>query len=448
MLEQEPSLEMHEEGESDSAERGAERIFESIEKLPLLYRQVAESDPLNASGTLFRELPAFNLELMEKWNAETKQLPDEERQKLITFIQDASEKYLFTEDQLEALRVRNEKNEPGARVEALAALRDVSYLIGSAGRFGVSNIYEAFPELAKQAIALGKMTGEMPYGSGWSHTDWNSSGPDQRLFTYFEGKQGKQYEADFNDSVRLGMSELYQSISSLESAREALIQGNGNIEIPLAQAAGALAPMFDAINQARPKELPEDVFNSYISPFFSTVKLEEDGEDIRGPSAAHLPILLVDMLIGTFDDLPADMREEFDNYRKSNLKWSPPELREAADFLGTAGESIISIIKKEPNSISTEGLKQLISVLDMLTKFRAVHLGVVRTHSNTSIRQSEKEIEEEGAEIGSKVPKVKGSGGYSLELLQQMLSATNAARKEAEEMLESKRSETDAEKIN
>jgi hypothetical protein len=278
--------------------------------------------------------------------------------------------------------------------QAKAALRDLGIFAGSLKRHNVEPI-EVVPNLDATLQLLGIRAGTVPRDTIYSYVSWNPPGERQRKFTELDE------EIIFIDSLRLGIVSLNQVIESLVAGKQ-LDSTNPDFIQHIKTADAHFNKMVNAMVIVRKRISPE-VFTYELRPYFEPILIGEG--KYMAPGGAQMPILLIDQLIwGSDCDDPV-----YQKYLAENLQYAPGEVREMSRNL-TGQKSLINRLSQEIQSSGKEPGQAMLGLINGTLAFRMPHLAVAK--ANFKLR-SESNV---------------GSGGYSAEILEFLVTKTRIAK--------------------
>ncbi len=332
-----------------------------------LAREISSLDPLAVDNFMVNELPVLN------------QAADVNR------IVEAGVRVLPNTGRIEEM----------SYAENQAALRDLGMIASSIVRHGV-DIREV-REIETTLVSLGNKYDEMPRETVFHYGPWN---PDNGRLRTFTGTEG---EAMFIDSFRKGMVGLDRSIDKLIESQKLDTRdlGYGN---SLEEARDGFQAMVDAMVAVRRTITPE-FFTFEMRPYFPVLNI--GGRDYQAPGGAQMPMLLIDRILWGVDM----ENEEYHNYFAESRQYLPRMYREVDELVSP--ESVVSRIGSDTESCneSIESARQgALELLSSIQKFRFPHLKTAR--DNFAHRSEES----------------KGSGGYTPDILDNLIGWTNEAR--------------------
>lgn len=331
-------------------------------------QRTASLDPLHADRFFQMQLPKLN------------------RQKSTDTLINASNSLLPPSSTIKAMD----------RCEALAATRDLGFIIGSLTAHGIEP--EGTKPLQAALLELSEITGEVPRDTVLSYTLRNPADIRRRTFT------DQPEEQIFIDSLVSGMRDIPKSIIALSKAL-ALPVHDSRFCTQIELAKSGYSNMVTGIVEVK-KNIPATVFSTELRPYFPPVKIGE--KEYAAPGGAQIPIMLVDYLLWG-----SNLKDEtYAAYFKDNIQYMPPEWKLFADKI-KGSPSLIERIAGQPGAITDQGIKGIAAITDLLNtilRFRYPHIKVAQDNMN---------IREEGSV---------GSGGYTVDTLETLLRYTNLAK--------------------
>ncbi|AIR97008.1 monodechloroaminopyrrolnitrin synthase PrnB family protein [Streptomyces glaucescens] len=285
--------------------------------------------------------------------------------------------------------------------ECLAAMRDLGMYVGSLKRHGVS-AFDIVPGATELFELLGRRTRMIPRDTVYHYTCWNPVGERERLYS------GQPMERSLIHAVRTCVPELAKAVTVGRSLQyEDLRTPEG------AAGMASLASHITAADKAMSGVLADvtpEFFALVLRPYFEEVRIA--GRTYMGPAAAHIPLFLIDLLLWASDRGSRDYLAFCDEvashtlpgWRERHAEWTemPSITSRVVAALGNCRDSRTPA--GEHARSSARGLRR---ALRSLTAFRGKHLVMARRAYHAEVRLYER-----------------GSGGGSVELLEEILTLT------------------------
>lgn len=282
----------------------------------------------------------------------------------------------------------------------VAALRDLGLLLASIKRHGVEPV-DAVPEIERPLLELGERTGMIPRDTIIHYIGWNPPGPRERVYT------GLRMERILTAAVRASVPRLATAIQHCQRLQE-----SEPTELEFALAANELVTMLRSLEDGMDivvGNVTPEFFAQVVRPYLEAVRV--GGESYRGPAAAHVPLALVDLALWASDS-GGDAYEVFwrdaakyglPSWRPLYTEWSrrPSVATRVATALRRAGDDLTPYLRASAEA--------LCRALRALMVFRGKHLAVARQAYAEEVTLF-----------------AVGSGGGSLQLLQEVTTLTRA----------------------
>lgn len=188
---------------------------------------------------------------------------------------------LFFEAEIDGVQI--------SRPVALAALRDLDFLIGSGIRHGFDYSAESEEKSRRDEIlgALASITQTVPRGTVFTYATANPTGARERSFT------GDPQEAAFIESARLGCTSLDEAVRMLCGVEFESHTAASDLQRLLA-ANAALALSIQSMQDARARVSPQ-WFSEVLRPYFDPVDI--GGQRYLAPGGAQMPLLIADKIL-------------------------------------------------------------------------------------------------------------------------------------------------------
>jgi hypothetical protein len=277
--------------------------------------------------------------------------------------------------------------------ESAAAMRDLGILAGSIKRHGIEPC--AVVQGLEEALShLGRASGLPSRDTIYHYTAWNPAPPRLRTYT------GLEQEALLILGTKESISHLCLAI---DSAATFLQAHTANHIEPLEKVLACLI----AVTKAREdvtRQVSPVLFINTLRPFYEPISVR--GESLRGPSAASIPLHVLDYIVWGKDIGDSD----YIRYTKECLQFVPHDIR-AAYELTDCGKSLLTIATGPEATPSTRTMTQLI--MQQLLVFRKQHLRAAAAGYRKT----------EGHYFKT------GSGGYPIQHLGHLCSLTARALK-------------------
>jgi Monodechloroaminopyrrolnitrin synthase PrnB len=306
----------------------------------------------------------------------------------------------------------------GERAEALAALRDLDFLV-SAAHIGHPFAYKSVAGLEPLLKRLGRVAGHIPRGSNITYTLCNPTDARMRIFT------GLPEERMFVRELAVGLHRLDDVLSALG------VIAKGPVDSPAAAAAAkSLRPSWDPMIGAvvtMLRRMPPEIFSGRIVTCF--VPLDIAGNRYQGVTGAQNVNVGIDYLLWGVESHDADYLA----YAATNLEEQLPQHRGivTAALRHTGGMSLLTHIERQLSANSVQDrhnaeivLNHVEILLRRISAFRSAHRRLADI--NLPLRESPT-----------------GSGGHTVDILDKLAVSTKDARYRAHSIRESWRGESE-----
>jgi hypothetical protein len=262
--------------------------------------------------------------------------------------------------------------------QGLAATRDIGMFLTSLKRHGVEPL-EAVPGIESVLVELGRRTDMIPRDTIHHYTEMNPSDARQRMFT------GDAKETNAIESVRVALRRYGAAIDLGERLCGADPHGPG-FPVLLNGLAGELGAFETAMDLAHEK-LPPPFFYDELLPYFSG-EIKIGGIAYIGPTAAHIPLSVIDMLVWESDHGSAALAD----YRLWALPYTMPRWRALHARWATIPSltTRVRAAMADPapagtgptDTVLRESVAALAAVLRALLVFRGKHAAYARKGSS------------------------------------------------------------------
>lgn len=299
---------------------------------------------------------------------------------------------------------------PGAEV-ALAALRDLDLLLCHSHRLA-PGVWPRIPQLEALLLRLGKVGDHIPRGANDTYGIRNPLPPNTRTYT-----RTPQEHALYR-GLALGESRLDDLLVALVACLVNPVDSPAHVDAARALVAG-WEPMIDGVKLMR-RAVVAPVMGGQIAPWVSAT-FTIGGRGYRGPTAAQLPVVLVDWLIwgcNAHDDVYRDY------YRYYAAEQPGYRRQMVAAALGcSGGRGLLRKIDGELLQVrdpraALASLEALADLLRRMYGFRTAHAHIAKPSLP---------IRPKGAESW-------GTGEFDPEMLDRLLRYTAAARARVADM--------------
>lgn len=273
-------------------------------------------------------------------------------------------------------------------VHVHAIARDLGILIGSIARLDINPI-ETVPGLESVLQRIRDYRGMSPYHTVFDYALWDPSDERRRTFTKSE------QEIVFIEQVNLGLLSLFEVNAILKNIDLESSDAASKIE----QAVIKFQPMIRAIPEVM-RRVGAKFFAETMRPFFNPITL--DGVVYEGPGGAQMPIILTDQIIWAGKEIPTF----YADFVKRNLAYLPVVLKNQieSNLQIPFVEQISSLDSKAPLRLAVN------KFLTALISFRKPHEKLARDS------------------FGHRQEAAVGSGGYTPDLLAELINLTNKNR--------------------
>jgi hypothetical protein len=281
--------------------------------------------------------------------------------------------------------------------DAVAAMRDLGFFLGSLKRHGVEPV-EAVPELDYVLDVLGGKTNLPPRDTLLHYTTWNPVGFRRRTYT------GTPDEDNLIQSVAMAMTPLIKAIFALE-AMHGLRPEMPAFAACAKEAAAAFEGMIAGIVHTR-KNVSVSYFAQELRLYFDPISLH--GKTYLGPGAVEMPMFVYDHLLWS----SSNSDPAYVSFKETYLPYILPYLRETyvayrykPSLLDTFGAFLLE--SKQQQTEVWEAIRQVRSLLLLLKSFRMPH----KTIADKAYK----------AAHGGEEQRKHGSGGYTPDILEVVL---------------------------
>ena len=279
--------------------------------------------------------------------------------------------------------------------EAVAAMRDLGIFMGILKRHGIEPV-EVMPELEYVLLVLMVKTDLPPRDTLTHYTLWNPSGERMRTYT------GTKDEVQLIESVKIAFPDLIESIFMLDSIYSMQLEGI-EFEMACLRAKEKIESMVKGIVHAKRNVSPA-FFANELRFYYDPIKVDYRKEYI-GPGAVELPMFLFDHILWNCDVDDSDYITFKEGYLPFNLKF----VRDI--YWRYKGKpSLVSLVKNNlnanPSEKSIRAAEVVLEFFNILKSFRMPH----------------KKLAEHAYAHNDEQHREKGSGGYSVNILQSILS--------------------------
>lgn len=254
--------------------------------------------------------------------------------------------------------------------EGLAAMRDLGMFLASLKRHGVEPV-GAVPGLEPVLIELGHRTDMVPRETIHHYSEMNPSDARQRTYT------SDPMEAHAIDVVRIALRRYGTAIGVAERISDAEPH-EAEFPLLLNDLADELGAFDASINLAHEKLAPTFFFDEFL-PY--TAEINVGGDTYAGPTAAHVPLAVIDMLVWESDHASTDLAD----YRLWALPYTMPRWRALRSRWATAPSlttRVSAAITGSPAAAVHDSAAALTAVLRALVVFRGKHVAYARKGSS------------------------------------------------------------------
>jgi PAS domain-containing protein len=282
--------------------------------------------------------------------------------------------------------------------EACAALRDLGLVVASLGRHRPQAL-EKCPWQA-QLLRLGALADEVPRETVYSYASRNPEGPRQRRFT------DTVEERMFIANVTSGIRHLNHAVEVLVGYAHAPDQGNTLAEL-LTELDSRLREFASCLLKVKRTVSPE-FFTNRLRPYFPPLTIHE--HTYFGPGGAQMPQLVLDVLL-LRPKPAAPLAKWHETYIEDNAIYLPASHRRLIDESLLVPSGLVARMAgpAAATGVDEGALTAMRTVVASILRFRYPHQRMAA--ANMTIRPS-------GA---------LGSGGYSLEAVDQLVELTTYA---------------------
>ncbi|WNG15913.1 monodechloroaminopyrrolnitrin synthase PrnB family protein [Cystobacter fuscus] len=303
---------------------------------------------------------------------------------------------------LRGLSEKASRLQGGDPARAAAVMRDLGMCLGSLKHHGHEPL-ELVPQLEPVLRRLGERTGLPPRDTLLHYSVWNP--PGDRLRTY----TGLPDEVQLIQSVRLAIPPLESAITRLAELYEVPVRAPDFVPL-CTQVLEGLRQLVESIVHAH-RHVSPHVFASELRSYYDPILI--GGTPYLGPGAVEMPLFVLEHLLWGSSSTEAG----YVAFKERYVPYILPEWR--ALYRRHVGRpSLVDRVLEEvhaleePNDTARAGVDALRALVGMLIRFRAPHL-----------KLAEKSY---SAESGN--PRGVGSGGFTVEMLAELLRLTREAQ--------------------
>jgi hypothetical protein len=282
--------------------------------------------------------------------------------------------------------------------QAIAAMRDLGFFIGILKRHGIEPV-EAVPELEYVLLVLMVKTNLPPRDTLIHYTVWNPRGKRMRTYT------GLEDEVCLIESVKMAYPSLMEAIAILNAMHETDLCGH-DFEEKCLFVRDLMVGMVKGVVHAK-KNVSPSVFANELRFYFDPIKVDYNREYI-GPGAVEMPMFVFDHLLWS-----CDCREQaYTDFKEGYLAYNLPIIREIYrryDFMPSLVTRVATNLQQDPSPARLSAAKTVLELCTVLKSFRMPH----------------KKMAEEAYAQGEDHHRDHGSGGYSVNILHQILTLQN-----------------------
>ncbi|HTJ53691.1 MAG TPA: monodechloroaminopyrrolnitrin synthase PrnB family protein [Cyclobacteriaceae bacterium] len=281
---------------------------------------------------------------------------------------------------------------------ALAAMRDLGIFIGSLKRHGIEPV-EVMPELEYVLLVLMVKTDLPPRDTLLHYTVWNPSGERIRSYT------GLPDEISLIESVKMALPSLMEAIVQLDLMHDSELHGNDfedNCRLLKMKMEGMVRGIVNAKRNVSP-----GVFANELRFYFDPIKVDYNKEYV-GPGAVEMPMFVFDHLLWSSDCDDST----YTNFKEGYLPYNIALVRDI--YKKYKGRP--SLISKIESTLKTKGF---------VRNYRAAKAVLDLCNVLKSFRMPHKKVAEEAYKHGEDHHRKKGSGGYSVSILDHIMNLQN-----------------------
>jgi monodechloroaminopyrrolnitrin synthase len=282
--------------------------------------------------------------------------------------------------------------------ESIAAMRDLGFVLGILKKHGIEPV-EVVPELEYVLLVLMVKTDLPPRDTLLHYTVWNPSG--ERLRTY----TGLKDEVALIESVKIALPSLMEAIVQLESVHEQKLSGQ-EFEKNCQTLREKMEGMVRAVVHAKKNVSPE-VFSNELRFYFDPIKVDY-AKPYIGPGAVEMPMFLFDHLLWSSDCNNSEYSKFKEGYLPYNLRF----IREIYWKFNEKPSLVTRVLTQLQEQSTEEHFSAAQAVLDLCTVLK-------------SFRMPHKKMAEEAYKHNDEAHRDKGSGGYSVNILQHIINLQN-----------------------
>lgn len=273
--------------------------------------------------------------------------------------------------------------------EALAILRDIDPLLRAQAKHQL-DIWKSIPGLEDLLLQCGNVAGHIPCGGNDTYGRFNPPYPRVRNFT------GTEEERALFFGLAQGESQLDDLLWELTKCCAYRIGLDGNA-VAANQLVEHWEPMIESAKLMRKAQVAP-VMSTQIAPWVSNV-LTIDGKEYRGPTAAQLPVVLVDGLLWGADVDDAEYREYYAFYASEQplyRRWLMEHILEVTDgrsLLSRIEEDLPKVIHPVARENARRSLEGLAALLQRIYGFRISHrnFAIPSLSTRTTVREDREE---------------------------------------------------------
>lgn len=295
--------------------------------------------------------------------------------------------------------------------ESHAAMRDIGMIMSGVRRTGIQPCQNV-SGLESVLVSFSKKTNMVPRDTSYHYGPWNPEGLRERRFTNYEDEDG------LINAVRVSIPGIESSIANLLLAERTPLD-SPDFELSVLEASNNLKSAVVGIGETIRKTDPY-LFSHELRPFFDPLMI--GGKDYVGAGGGQMPLFVID-LIAWGGGLDTSLL--YGTFINDATLYLPPALREQCET--TKGS--ISLLEQAKIQIETlpkspvllKSLNALSELFSVLIKFRKPHYQLAeKTLSKTNRGKYQT-----------------GSAGYTNELTREVLSLTEKASSQLQDLIKS-----------
>jgi monodechloroaminopyrrolnitrin synthase len=279
--------------------------------------------------------------------------------------------------------------------ESIATMRDLGIFIGILKKHGIEPV-EVVPELEYVLLVLMVKTDLPPRDTLIHYTLCNPTGSRMRTYT------GLPDEKSLIESVQIAMPDLWRAIVKLEGLHHGELSGE-RFERNCLELRDQMTAMVRGVVHAK-KNVSPSVFANELRFYYDPIKVDYN-KDYIGPGAVEMPMFVLDHLLWSSDCND----HHYTLFKESYIPYNLQFVRDIYwEFKGK--KSLVTKVAEHLRyDHSTENFRSAQAVMELSTVLK-------------SFRMPHKKMASDAYAHSEEHNRTEGSGGYSTDVLQHILT--------------------------